>query len=322
MITIKPITAVQIQDRFATSPGGGKIPNSSWRGDARCLLPLTEPVPLREPLCVFNGYTLDGKVSLFSARQRDANPAGWSIQVMAPPTICNLWAVSGELTRLKIQHGHEYAAFSCLDELERSFLDHKADLPTYQTRGVLMAVVQQDHAMQRVPQLVTEAYMPNLYLDLKGAARRCPLHADRLDIKADALTEIYRKRLCEWFTETMGLDFIHGQSGEPVIVGVPKSLAFTETAADKTPRSLATLLRSSESLKFDDWQRQAARQGWGRAEGEALVNRSAKRVSLIATLERAASPKHETVTTATNLSEALEERLRKHIQEQAVRMSM
>ena len=322
MITIKPITVAEISDRFATSRGGGKIPNRSWRGDARYLLPATEPVPLRELLCTFNGYTPDGKVSLFPERLQNADPAGWSFHALAPTTVRNLWAASGERTRLKIENAHQHAASNCFYELERSFHDLKADLPTAETRGVLMAAVQQNPEVQSLPHLETEAYMPNLHLALKGAAQRCPLHAYQLDKKADALTEVYRQSLCDWLSETMGLDFIRQQGREPVMVGVPESLVFGETTADKRPRTLATLLRSTESLKFEDWQGQAARQGWGKADAEALVSRAAQRVSVLATLERAGLPKHETAAVSVSLQETLEKEAQKHEQTHTMTMSM
>ena len=322
MITIKPITVAEISDRFATRRGGGTIPNSSWRGDARYLLPVTEPVPLRELLCTFNGYTPDAKVRLLPERLQKAGPPGWSIHALAPTTVRNLWAVSGERTRLKIEHGHQYAASSCLHELERSFHDLKIDLPTAETRGVLMAAVQQNPETQSVPHLETEAYMPNLHLSLKGAAQRCPLSDHQLDPKADALTQVYRQMLCDWLGETMGLDFIHEQGREPVIVGVPGSLVFEETVADKRSRTLATLLRSTESFKFEDWQGQGARQGWGKTDAEALVSRAAQRVSVLATLEKSESPKHESSVTGTNFEESLEKGAEKHSQKYTRSMSM
>ena len=322
MITIKPITIAAISDRFAASRGGGTIPNSSWRGDARYLLPVTEPVPLRELLCTFNGYTPDAKVSLLPLRLQNAEPPGWSIHALAPTTVRNLWAVSGERTRLKIENAHQHAASSCLHELERSFHDLKTDLPTTETRGVLVAAVQQNPEVQSVPHLETEAYMPNLHLSLKGAAQRCPLSDHQLDAKANALTGVYRQMLCDWLSETMGLDFVHEQGREPVIVGVPESLVFTETTADKRPRTLSTLLRSTESLKFEDWQGQAARQGWGKADAEALVSRAAQRVSVLATVERSESPKHESTATAMNSKESLEKEAEKHAQNHTMSMSM
>ena len=85
----------------------------------------------------------------------------------------------------------------------------------------------------------------------------------------------------------MGLDVVQAVGCEPVIVGVPETLEFKETTADKRPRPLATLLRSTESLKFEDWQGQAAGQGWGKAEAEALVSRAAQRVSVFAAVKSA-----------------------------------
>ena len=322
MVTIKPITIAEISVRFAASRGGGTIPNSSWRGDARYLLPVTAPVPLRELLCAFNGYTPDAKVSLLPQRLQDAGPPGWSIHALAPPTVRNLWVVSGERTRLKIEHGHQRATSCCLYDLERSFLDLNANLPTTETRGVLIATVRENPELQRVPHLETEAYMPNLHLSLKGAAQRCPLSDHQLDGKATALTAVYRQVLCDWLSETMGLDFVHEQGREPVIVGVPESLVFAETTADKRPRTLSTLLRSTESLKFEDWQGQAARQGWGKADAEALVSRAAQRVSVLATVGRSESPKHESTATATKLQESLEKEAEKHTQKQTMSMSM
>ena len=293
MITIKPITVAEISDRFATSRGGGTLPNSSWRGDARYLLPVTQPVPLRELLCVFNGYTPDAKVSLFPERLQKVDPAGWSIHALAPTTVRNLWVASSERTRLKIEQGHQFASSSCLHELERSFQDLKADLPTAETRGVLIAAVQQDPSVQRLPHLETEAYLPNLQLSLKGAAQRCPLFEFQLEKKATALTGIYQQALCDWLSETMGLDFVRENGREPLVVGVPESLGFSETQADKRPKTLATLLRSNESLKFEDWQGQAARQGWGKADADALVALASRRVSILSAFENPGGEKHE-----------------------------
>lgn len=322
MITIKPITIAAISDRFAASRGGGSIPNSSWKGDARYLLPVTEPVPLRELLCAFNGYTPDAKVSLLPQRLQNAEPPGWRIHALAPPTVRNLWVASGDRTRLKIEHGHQRATACCLYELERSFLDLNANLPTTETRGVLIATVRENPEVQSFPHLETEAYMPNLHLALKGTAQRCPLSDHQLDGKATALTAVYQKVLCDWLGETMGLDLVHEHGREPVIVGVPESLVFAETTADKRPRTLATLLRSTGSLKFEDWQGQAARQGWGKADAEALVSRAARRVSILSTVERSESPKHESTATATTSKESLEKEAEKHVQKQTMSMSM
>ena len=107
-----------------------------------------------------------------------------------------------------------------------------------------------------------------------------------LDAKAKALTVVYRTTLSDWLSDSMGLDVVQAVGSEPVIVGVPESLEFKETTADERPRTLATLLRSTESLKFEDWQGQAAGQGWGKAEAEALVSRAAQRVSSSQTVVR------------------------------------
>ena len=66
----------------------------------------------------------------------------------------------------------------------------------------------------------------------------------------------------------MGLDVVQAVGCDPVIVGVPETLEFKETTTDKRPRTLATLLRSTESLKFEEWQGQAAGQGWGKVEAD------------------------------------------------------
>ena len=92
--------------------------------------------------------------------------------------------------------------------------------------------------------------------------------------------------LCDRISETTGLNFGPEQGREHVIVGVPESLVFAETTIDKRPQTLATILRSTESLKIEDWQRQAARLDWGKAEAEALVSRAVQRIYVLATIER------------------------------------
>ena len=320
MITIRPITVAQISDRFASSRGGGTIPNSSWSGDARYLLPVSAPVPLRELLCTFNGYTPDAKVSLLSPKLQNVEPQGWSIHAPAPTTLRNLWAVSGERSRHRLEQGHQHATSWCLYHLERSFLDLNANLPTSETRGVLIAKVRENPEMQSVPQLETEAYMPNLHLCLKGAAQRCPMSNHDLDAKAKALTVVYRTTLSDWLSETMGLDVVQAVGREPVIVGVPESLQFKETTADKRPRTLATLLRSTESLKFEDWQGQAAGQGWGKAEAEALVSRGAQRISIFAAVK--SSDWSIQQSSGMKMLDALEKEAEKQEQKQTMSMSM
>ena len=79
--------------------------------------------------------------------------------------------------------------------------------------------------------------MLNLHLALKGAAQRCPVLAHPLEKKADELAQVHRQALCDCFSETMSLDFIHKMGREPVGGGVPESLVFTDTTADKRPRT-------------------------------------------------------------------------------------
>ena len=319
MITIKPVTVAEISARFATSRGGGNIPKSSWIGSARFLLPVTEPAPLRELLCVFNGYSPDAKMSLIPEPQEKADWEGWSIHVQAPVAVRNLWTVSSERTRQKVEHGHQLAVSTCLYELERSFQGPGTQQPKAERRGVLFAMVQQNPEMQKDPWLETDAFMPNLHLSLNQPAQRCPPF--QLRKTANELNEVYKQNLFDWLGKSMGLEYVNERGIEPTITGVPLSLILTSTTAEKRPRTLETLQRTVESLKFEEWQGQAKKQGWGPADAEALVKRAAERVSPLATLEKSDSPVHELLTAETNFQRSHENETEKHKQRFAMTIS-
>lgn len=293
MISISPISVADVESRFENIRKSGAIPGGWWAGNLSAHVRFQSHVSLQHLMSVFKGRTPDGKEQLFPEHLQQAQPEGGLIRATAPSTVRNLWTLSPKPTRLQIERSHEFGLAFCLDRLEQNLLRPGHGRLETLIPGVLMAVVPSDSFQQAVPQIQTEAFMPNLILPIEGPVQRCSFFADKLEGKSAAMTSLYHEVLCQTLHLTLGLEFVQASGREPEIVGVPKNLAFSESQAEKQPRGLSRLFLSHESLKFEDWRTQAKSQGWGKVEAEALLKYCAELKTAWSTFNKATREKLE-----------------------------
>lgn len=292
MITITPISVAAVENLFEGRLNSAGIPDSSWKGEASAYFRLEGPVQRQPLVSLFKGLTPDGKVPFFS-RIHEAVPDGWLIQFTAPPTVRNLWAMAPDRDRTEIEACHEHGSSYCLYSLERALRGPTDGRLETQIPGLSMAVVRSDPLKQTVPQVQTDAFLPNLHLPIHGAAQRVPFCPDDLAKKAKRLNVLYNEKLFGRLHWSLGLEFNRESSKEFRIVGVPDSLDFSLGQNRKRKSGLLSLLHSPQSLKFQEWQSQVEAYGWGQKDAKALLKFSREKKSIWSTFEEAKREKEE-----------------------------
>ena len=286
MITITPISVATLDHVFEKDLKSASIPNSSWMGEASAYFRLEGPVQRQPLVSLFKGFTPDGKVPFFS-RIHEAVPDGWLIQFTAPPTVRNLWAMAPDRDRTEIEACHQHGSSYCLYSLERALRGPTDGRLETQIPGLSMAVVPSDPLKQAIPQLQTDAFLPNLHLRIHGPAQRVPFSPDDLEKKAKGLNALYIEKLFGRLHWSLGLEFIQEASKESRIIGVPELLGFSQEQKSKRPSGLSSLLHSPQSLKFQEWQSRAEGQGWTKKDATALLKFSREKKSVWSTFEQA-----------------------------------
>ena len=286
MITITPISVATLDHVFEKDLKNASIPNSSWMGEASAYFRLEGPVQRQPLVSLFKGFTPDGKVPFFS-RIHEAVPDGWQIQFTAPPTVRNLWAMAPDRDRTEIEACHQHGSSYCLYSLERALRGPTDGRLETQIPGLSMAVVPSDPLKQAIPQLQTDAFLPNLHLRIHGPAQRVPFSPDDLEKKAKGLNALYIEKLFGRLHWSLGLEFIQEASKESRIIGVPELLGFSQEQKGKRPSGLSSLLHSPQSLKFQEWQSRAEGQGWTKKDATALLKFSREKKSVWSTFEQA-----------------------------------
>ena len=140
--------------------------------------------------------------------------------------------------------------------------------------------VPSDSLKQAIPQLQTDAFLPNLHLRIHGPAQRVPFSPDDLEKKAKGLNALYNEKLFGRLHWSLGLEFTQDTSKESRIIGVPESLDFSQEQKGKRPSGLFSLLHSPQSLKFQEWQSRAEGQGWSKKDATALLKFSREKQSV------------------------------------------
>lgn len=297
MITIMPISVATLDSAFEGNRKNASIPNSFWMGEASAYFRLEGPVQRQPLLSLFKGLTPDGKVPFFP-RIHEAVPDGWLIQFTAPPTVRNLWAMAPDRDRAEIEVCQRHGSSYCLYSLERALRGPTDGRLETQIPGLSMAVVASEPLKQAVPQLQTDAFLPNLHLRIHGAAQRVPFSPDDLETKAKKLNVLYNEKLFDRLHWSFGLEFIQEASKESKIVGVPESLDFSQEQNGKRRSGLSSLLQSAQSLKFQEWQSRVEGQGWSLKDAKALLQFSREKRRIWSAFEEAEREKQEKIRIA------------------------
>lgn len=297
MITITPISVAAVENLFEGRLHSSGIPDSLWMGEVSAYFRLEGPVQRQPLVSLFKGLTPDGKVPFFS-QIHEAVPDGWLIQFTAPPTVQNLWAMAPDRDRTEIEACHEHGSSYCLYSLERALRGPTDGRLETQIPGLSMAVVPSDPLKQTVPQVQTDAFLPNLHLPIHGAAQRVPFCPDELAKKAKRLNVLYNEKLFGRLHWSLGLEFTREASKECRIIGVPESLDFSQEQSGKRRSGLSRLLHSPRSLKFQEWQSRVEGRGWSKEDAKALMKFSREKKSIWSTFEKAKREKEEKIRTA------------------------
>lgn len=300
MITLSPTTVATVDDVFEKESKSASIPNSAWMGELSAYFRLNDPVQRSPLVALFQGSTPDGKLHLFAGETKAAAPDGWLIQFTAPPTVRDLWAMAPDRERIEIEACQEHAARYCLYSLERSFRGPTAGRLETQIPGVSIAVVASNPLKQTVPQLQTDAFLPNLHMPTHGKAERIPLLLETLEKKATALNALYNEKLFGRLHWSLGLEFARDGSRDGRLVGVPGTLDFSREHAGKRPSGIWSLLHSPLAVKFREWQSRAEGQGWGQNDAKALLQFSREKKSIWSAFEKAEREKQEKVRIASD----------------------
>lgn len=287
MITITPISVSDVENHFEERLNCAGIPDSSWMGEASAYFRLEGPVQRQPLVSLFEGRTPDGKVALFSGSLQEAAPDGWRIQFTAPPTVRNLWVLAPSREQAEFQISQEHATNYCLSSLERALRGPANGRLETQTPGIALAVVAEDPVKQRVPELRTIAFLPNLHMPIHGKTDRIPLPTDALERKAKALNSLYTEKLFGRLHWSLGLEFVKEGQNEARLIGVPETLDFSSGTRSKQASSLAKFLKSPLALQFQDWRSRVAGQGWDTSDAKALLQFSRERKSIWSAFENA-----------------------------------
>lgn len=285
MIKISPIAVDVIDALFGSEPKNVRLPNSSWMGEISAYFQLEGLVQRDELVSLFRGFTPDGKVLIVSDVPGKTAPDGWHIQFTAPPTVRNLWVLAPEPEQEDIRISHESAAGYCLQSLERALRGPVNDRVATQIPSVAVAVVPADPTKQTVPELRSDAYLPNLHMPIHGRTERIPLPAESLERKAKALNSLYTEKLFGRLHWSLGLEFVREGRDEARLTGVPDSLDFTAEPSGRQPSRLARLFNGPLALKFRDWQSRALGRGWDQSDAKALLQFSRERKSIWSAFE-------------------------------------
>ena len=286
MITITPVSATNLEDLFEGNRENAPIPNSLWMGEASAYFRLDGPVQPQPLVSLFKGFTPDGKVPFFP-RIHEAAPDGWLIQFTAPSTVRNLWAMAPERDRAEIEACHQHGSSYCLYSFERALRGPTHGRLETQIPGLSMAVVPSDPLQQGLPQLQTDAFLPNLHLRIHGPAQRVPLSPDDLEKKANRLNALYNEKLFGRLNWSLGLEFVQEASKESRIIGVPESLRLSQEQEGKRRSGFSSLILSPQALKFQELQSRAEGQGWSKMDAAALLKFSREKKSVWSTFEKA-----------------------------------
>ncbi len=280
MITIAPVTVATLDNVFEKEPKNASIPNSAWMGEVSTYFRLKDPVQRSPLVALFQGSTPNGKLHLFAGEAKEAAPDGWLIQFTAPPTVRDLWAMAPGRDRAEIEACQEHGARYCLYSLERSFRGSAKGRLETQIPGVSIAVAPSDPLKQTVPQLQTDAFLPNLHMPTHGKAERIPLLLETLEKKATALNALYNEKLFGRLHWSLGLEFVNEGSKDGRLVGVPGTLDFSKEQAGKRPAGISSLLHTPLTLKFQEWQSRVEGQGWSQKDANALLTFSCGKKSI------------------------------------------
>lgn len=280
MITISPVTVATLDNVFEKEPKNASIPNSAWMGEVSAYFRLKDPVQRNPLVALFQGSTPDGKLHLFAGEAKESAPDGWLIQFTAPPTVRDLWAMAPGRDRAEIEACQEHGARYCLYSLERSFRGAPKGRIETQIPGVSIAVAPSDPLKQTVPQLQTDAFLPNLHMPTHGKAERIPLLLETLEKKATALNALYNEKLFGRLHWSLGLEFVNEGSKDGRLVGVPGTLDFTQEHAGKRPSGISRQLHTPLTLKFQEWQSRIEGQGWSQKDANALLKFSRGKKSI------------------------------------------
>lgn len=298
MITIAPVTVATLDSVFEKEPKNASIPNSAWMGEVSAYFRLKDPVQRNPLVALFQGSTPDGKLHLFAGETKEAAPDGWLIQFTAPPTVRDLWAMAPGRDRAEIEACQEQGARYCLYSLECSLRGSAKGRLETQIPGVSIAVVPSDPLKQAVPQLQTDAFLPNLHLAIHGKAKRIPLLSETLEKKATALNALYNEKLFGRLHWSLGLEFAREGSKDGRLVGVPGTLDFSKEQAGKRPSGISSLLHTPSTLKFQEWQSRVEGQGWSQKDAKVLLKFSREKKSIWFTFEEAKREKEEKIRIA------------------------
>lgn len=298
MITIAPITVAILDNVFEKEPKNASIPNSAWMGEVSAYFRLKDPVQRNPLTALFQGSTPDGKLHLFAGETKEAAPDGWLIHFTAPPTVRDLWAMAPGRDRDEIEACQEHAARYCLYSLERSFRGAPKGRIETQIPGVSIAVAPSDPMKQAVPQLQTDAFLPNLHMPTHGKAERIPLLLETLEKKATALNALYNEKLFGRLHCSLGLEFVKEGSKDGRLVGVPGTVDFSKEQAGKCPSGIWSLLHTPSTLKFQEWQSRVEGQGWSQKDAKVLLKFSREKKSIWFTFEEAKREKEEKIRIA------------------------
>ena len=280
MITIAPVTVASLDNLFEKGSKNATIPNSAWIGEVSAYFRLKDPVQRNPLVSLFQGSTPDGKLHLFAGETKEAAPDGWLIQFTAPPTVRDLWAMAPGRDRAEIEACQEHGAKYCLYSLERSFRGSAKGRLETQIPGVSIAVAPSAPLKQAVPQLQTDAFLPNLHMPIHGKAERIPLLLETLEKKATALNVLYNEKLFGRLHWSLGLEFVNEGSKDGRLVGVPGTLDFSQEHAGKRPSGISRQLNSPMTLKFQEWQSRVESQGWCQKDAKALLKFSRGKKSI------------------------------------------
>ena len=298
MITIAPVTVASLDNLFEKGSKNATIPNSAWIGEVSAYFRLKDPVQRNPLVSLFQGSTPDGKLHLFAGETKEAAPDGWLIQFTAPPTVRDLWAMAPGRDRAEIEACQEHGAKYCLYSLERSFRGSAKGRLETQIPGVSIAVVPSDPLKQAVPQLQTDAFLPNLHMPIHGKAERIPLLLETLEKKATALNALYNEKLFGRLHWSLGLESVREESKDGRLVGVPGTLDFSKEQAGKCPSGIWSLLHTPSTLKFQEWQSRVEGQGWSQKDAKVLLKFSREKKSIWFTFEEAKREKEEKIRIA------------------------